>query len=331
MNECLISVIMPVYNTNVNYLNEAVKSILEQTHENLELIIVDDCSKNNLFESGLFNDKRVKIIRNKVNIGPSASRNIALNNSSGKYIAIMDSDDISARDRLQKQCSYLETHSDCIVCGSWYKTFGTSEREVKIDISDFEYYKCCLFFQNKPTILHSSVMFRAETLRNNRIYYNEELIYGEDYTMWIRLSTLGTFHIINDFLIFYRTHDKQLSFSSTNLDIKRNCRIKIKDWTVQFLSWNYYLNQQDILNISYPLEKTQKAAKVLKTLRLLNKINKMSQKYDISKFKKRISVVWVEKIQEINNPLAILFLTLISPKSLIIKIAQLFRKIFNHR
>lgn len=328
MNECLISVIMPVYNTDVVYLNEAVKSILEQTHKNVELIIIDDHSKNNLFQSDIFKDNRIKLIKNTKNIGPSASRNIALKISTGKYIAIMDSDDISANDRLEKQCNYLENHPDCVMCGSWYKCFGSSQREVKIDISDFDYYKCCLFFENKPTILHSSAMFRAETLRKNGIFYNEKLIYGEDYTMWIRLSNLGFFHIIKDFLIFYRTHDKQLSFSSTNLEIKRNCRISIKNWTVDFLSWNQYLNNEDILNISYPFERSQKPLSILKTLRLLKKINRKEKKFDIKKFEKRINLVWKEKIQEVNNPIAIFFLSLLYPKTAVIKISQLFRKLF---
>lgn len=329
MSECLISVIMPIYNTNPHFLHEAVKSILDQTHKNIELILIDDCSDNYLFDLPIFQDRRITIIKNKINLGPSASRNIGLKISKGKYIAIMDSDDICIKTRLEKQCRFLEKNPNHVVCASWYKTFGSSNREERIDISDFEYYKCCLLFENKPTILHSSVMFRASALKDNGIYYDEGLKYGEDYKMWIRLSRIGSFHIIKDFLVHYRTHEDQLCFATTNLETKRECRIKIKKWNICFLSWDSFVTEKDILNISYPLEKSTKSVSLIKTLRRIKKANKQRPMFDAKKLKKRVGIVWKAKIEEINNPFTIICLSLINLSTFTIKTRQLFRKIIN--
>lgn len=91
----LVSVIMPVYNS-AKYLNEAIDSILNQTYENIELIVIDDGSSDNSVDLiKKYNSSKIRFFQNEKNIGVSATRNKAIDLSNGKYIALMDSDDIS--------------------------------------------------------------------------------------------------------------------------------------------------------------------------------------------------------------------------------------------
>lgn len=114
---------MCVYNTQLEYLVTAVKSILTQNYTNIELIIVDDCSSDDLFKDSVFRDQRIVILRNEKNMGPSFSRNRGILASSGEYVAFMDSDDISTVDRLETQLSFLLDNADYVACSSWYKEF----------------------------------------------------------------------------------------------------------------------------------------------------------------------------------------------------------------
>ena len=109
-----VSVLMPVYNTQAGFLAEAVESILNQTFGEFEFLIVDDCStlKETTEYLNSLDDPRVKIIRNHENLGITKSLNIGIREAAGKYIARMDSDDISLPQRLEKQYAFMETHPD---------------------------------------------------------------------------------------------------------------------------------------------------------------------------------------------------------------------------
>ena len=120
-----ISVVMPIYNTPVSFLKEAVESILNQTFSDFEFIIIDDGSANEVKEylEGL-TDPRIRIIRNEKNLGITKSLNIGFHAAKGKYIARMDSDDVSLSERFEKQFMFMETHPDVIMCGTDVEEFG---------------------------------------------------------------------------------------------------------------------------------------------------------------------------------------------------------------
>ncbi|HXK49687.1 MAG TPA: glycosyltransferase family 2 protein, partial [Clostridiales bacterium] len=109
-----ISVIMSVYNSE-QYLQESIDSILDQTFNDFEFIITDDCSTDGSFEiikSYAMLDKRIKYFRNSENIGLTKSLNLMLDIAKGKYIARMDSDDISMPDRFSKQFDFMENNPE---------------------------------------------------------------------------------------------------------------------------------------------------------------------------------------------------------------------------
>ena len=113
--EPLVSIIMSVYNSE-DYLKEAIDSILGQTYANLEFIIIDDASTDRSLDIvKSYNDKRILLIKNEVNIGLAASLNKGIEIARGKYIARMDSDDISLPERCEKQVGQGTLEITCLV------------------------------------------------------------------------------------------------------------------------------------------------------------------------------------------------------------------------
>ncbi|HHV6902569.1 TPA: glycosyltransferase family 2 protein, partial [Haemophilus influenzae] len=124
MNMPLISIIMPVYNAEC-YLNQAILSCLNQSYQNIELILIDDGSTDKSIEiiNNIINkDKRVKLFFTSTNQGSAAARNIGLGKAQGDYITFLDSDDFIANDKLEKQLNFmlqnhlLMTHGNYTFC-----------------------------------------------------------------------------------------------------------------------------------------------------------------------------------------------------------------------
>ena len=107
----LVSIIMPNYNCG-NYVAETIKSVLAQTYTNWELLFVDDCSTDDsvaVVES--FADSRIRILKNEKNSGAAVSRNYALREAKGRWIAFLDSDDLWLPEKLEKQIAFMEEHN----------------------------------------------------------------------------------------------------------------------------------------------------------------------------------------------------------------------------
>ena len=122
-----VSVLMPVYNVE-KYIGEAIESILNQTFNDFEFIIIDDASTDNTVSViEKFSDNRIKLIRNETNIKLAASLNKGLRIAQGKYIARMDGDDISLPHRFQKLYEFLENNPSVDICGSAMRVFGNEE------------------------------------------------------------------------------------------------------------------------------------------------------------------------------------------------------------
>lgn len=115
-NKDKISIITPAYNCE-EFLPMTIKSVLKQTYQNWEMIIVDDCSTDGTYEKALEyaqKDNRIKVVKAPVNGGPGAARNIAFDNASGKYYAFLDSDDLWVKERLEKQHKFMQDNDYAI-------------------------------------------------------------------------------------------------------------------------------------------------------------------------------------------------------------------------
>jgi glycosyltransferase involved in cell wall biosynthesis len=199
----LISVVMPVYNGE-QFFGSAIESILEQSHENLELIVVDDSLHDKCREIAKgYLDPRVRYLKG-LGEGLVSALNFGVSQAKGKYIARMDADDISFPNRLALQLKFLQ-ETGCKICGSWMRLFGTVNHIARYPAAnkDIMYYMLVTSPFAHPTILAES-----EILKNNP-YFEEA---AEDYGLWVRLAQqnilMGNVTLP---LLKYRVHAMQIS------------------------------------------------------------------------------------------------------------------------
>ncbi len=203
-----VSVLMPVYKTNEEYLRAAIDSILQQTFTDFEFLILDDCpddSRENIIKS--YPDSRIKYTKNDKNLGITPSRNKLIHMASGEYLAIFDHDDISLPYRLEKQVAYLDEHADVGVVSSWVNefpkhkilTYPQTDDDIKLAL-----VKHCV-------VAHSASMIRKSVLTENHLKYEEIFTPAEDYGLWCRLIGVTKFYNIPEVLFHYRKHANNTS------------------------------------------------------------------------------------------------------------------------
>lgn len=218
----MLSVLMPAYNSD-KYIASAIESILNQTYRDFEFIIIDDGSTDNTFSIlSKYNDKRIKIYRNKENIGLIDTLNLGLDLCKGEYIARMDADDISHQNRFEKQVEYLEKNKDCVCVGSWYKILGTNN-VAKLCINDQE-IRCKLFFES--SFGHPTVVFRKNLV--NGIKFDKSFPHAEDYKFWVDISNEGKLANIPEVLLEYRIHNQQVSNLYRQEQVESTNKIRIE-------------------------------------------------------------------------------------------------------
>jgi glycosyltransferase involved in cell wall biosynthesis len=206
----LVSVIIPIFNAE-KFVVPAVESILNQTYQNLEVIIVDDASTDGTVEKlSSFKDDRIKLLTNQNNLGNYASRNLGIRNAKGKYIAVMDSDDIASLDRIAKQVDFLENNYTISFIGSWANRIDENDNFIeKIQTeTNVEKIKVNSLFQVE--FIHPTMMFRLEIFKLH-YYYDENYLFAGDYELVTRLINKFKFHVINEYLINYRRSKDQIS------------------------------------------------------------------------------------------------------------------------
>ena len=230
-NQPLISVVMSNYNTPLNYLEESINSILSQTYSNFEFIIVDDGSTDGSIEKiKSFDDPRIKLICNKRKHGLAYSLNKGFSVCKGKYIARMDSDDISLPKRFEKQVGFMEKNENTIVCGTWAEVIDDNGNNIRSNfiretIADMDSYKIRLLFSNNPLLLHPSAFFNRSLLVKYNIHYDEQYKYAQDYKMWVDCSVHANCNIIPQYLLQYRKHSLSVSESKRDLQDSYACQI----------------------------------------------------------------------------------------------------------
>ena len=207
----LVSVIIPAYNAE-DYINESIQSMLDQSYVNIEIIIINDASTDNtknIIET--YNDNRITLINNPNNLGCAASLNVGINASTGKYIARMDSDDISLPNRIHTQVTLLEKHEEIAGCGTWIKTFGQQAEIWKYPVKSNR-LKCELLFRCE--LAHPTTMYRRDILNKYQIRYNDKIKYVEDYDFWRQIIEHEKLCNISEPLLLYRIHDSNISRSN---------------------------------------------------------------------------------------------------------------------
>jgi glycosyltransferase involved in cell wall biosynthesis len=202
-----ITVIMPVYNSE-HYIREAIESILNQTFTDFQFLIIDDASTDQTISIiNSYKDPRIDLIEKVKNTGYTKSLNLGLKKARGKYIARMDSDDISLPERFEKQVAFLESNLDYVLCGTSYSILG-EDRIIAVPNS-FEEIKFNLLRGN--CIAHPTVMLRNEVLLKHGLKYNPKMEPSEDYDLWVQLLSKGKLHNLKEDLLLYRMHNSSVS------------------------------------------------------------------------------------------------------------------------
>lgn len=245
MEPILVSVIMPIYKTNKQYLMEAIDSILNQSYKNFELLLVIDedpmLGTKEFLEKKV--DNRIVIIENGKNKGLVYSLNRGLEFAKGKYIFRMDSDDIALEHRLKKQVEYFEHHKEVTVLSTFAKTFGADIKELNSSVSDAQ-IKGELIWKNP--IVHPTIAFRASFIKKNNIQYR--VGDSEDYRLWLELAFKYNcvFAVLPEVLLKYRIHSEQITFRDkekiANMEkdivnlILQYCNIELEKNEIDFFS-----------------------------------------------------------------------------------------------
>lgn len=209
------SVIMACHNSEA-YIAEAIRSVLNQTCNDWELIIVDDGSEDRSFQianSFSINDQRIKVLRTESNQGPSATRNMAVESASGVWLAILDSDDVFILNKLEKQRDFIKKcgSEDLVLVGTGGIIFGgesglkhyylypSGSRKLKSNLR-----------AHKKFPFHSSIVYSARAFRQVG-GFNDRYLRSQDYELWLRLAETGRFASIREPLVKYRLNKSGVS------------------------------------------------------------------------------------------------------------------------
>lgn len=201
----MVSVIMPVYNAQ-KYIGKAIESVLDQTFRDFELILIDDCGKDASVDIAKgYTDQRIKMFHNPGNMGIAYSRNRAIRESSGKYIAIMDDDDISMPDRFKQQVDFMEHNPTIDVAGGQSSMIDENDRvisEPQMMQENYKMNKVMFLFYN--SFHNSETIIRKSLLDKYKIHYYDHLLGMEDFRFWIDCALHGRISNINQEVLQYR-------------------------------------------------------------------------------------------------------------------------------
>lgn len=221
-----ISVVMPAYNAE-EYISESIESVLKQSFEDFELIIVDDGSTDNTVEIiKSFKNNKIVLIQKEHN-GIVDSLNIGIKRATGKYIARMDADDIMHIDRLKIQHAIMEEEPSITVCGTWMILFGEkvpTGRIIQYGNGVVGYPVIQLLRGN--FMFHPTVMMRKDFLDHHSLQY-KNYPHAEDYQLWLEIAKKnGVFYIESQALLYYRVSETQVSRVKEKEQWETGLRIK---------------------------------------------------------------------------------------------------------
>ncbi|MDH4231470.1 MAG: glycosyltransferase [Nitrospirota bacterium] len=206
-----VSVIIPTFN-RLAFLQAAVESVLKQTFQDFEIIVVDDASNEDV--QGIvqgFNDKRIKCIRHEVNKGEAGSRNTGILHATGEFIAFLDDDDTWVPDKLRLQMNVLENSP--LKVGGIYSGFIAADcagkkLQTKIPTKKGDIYRDLLV---KNTIGTPSTVLIRRTCVETAGLFDEDICYGTDHDFYLRISRHFDFEFIAAPLVRYHIHDSRIS------------------------------------------------------------------------------------------------------------------------
>lgn len=183
MKQPLITVVMPNYNGH-RFVEQAIDSVLFQTYQNFELLIVDDCSKDDsleLIQQKSRSDSRIRVIALAQNVGVANARNVGIKEAKGEYIALLDNDDLWVEDKLERQLALAQKGADIVYCS--YSFIDEQNNEIKnpfIVPQKTDFNKMLT-----SSVISCSTSFIKTELMQTHLFSPD--FYHEDYVLWMEL------------------------------------------------------------------------------------------------------------------------------------------------
>jgi hypothetical protein len=219
-----VTVLLAVHNGGA-YLSDAVTSVLAQTFEDFELLLVDDASTDEAVDS-LPADPRIRILRNERNLGQIPSLNRGLGEARGEYVARLDHDDLCLPRRLERQVEALDRDPSVALASTWVDIVGEDGRlwfPMRGSIDSYVDFLARVLIDDLP-LAHPAIMFRREIVRELG-GYDESLGAAEDKDLYRRIVLSGkSAYVVPELLVIYRRHAAQMTFAKAEM-VNRNDEI----------------------------------------------------------------------------------------------------------
>jgi len=295
----LVSVILPVYNAEA-YIVESIESMLNQTYENIELILINDGSTDSSLEiMQSYNDARIEII-SRENRGLIASLNEGIKKAKGKYIARMDADDISLSQRLQKQVVFMENSPEIGICGTAVIMFGEGiqEKVWRLSLED-ECIKTELLFSS--ALAHPTVMMKKVLIDEYQLFYDAGFKHAEDFELWTRFAEHSSLANLPEPLLKYRVLENSISrLADKAVDQRYNIMQKIPERYMRKLGINRDENQRRLhfnLSTNVRMQENNLNFESLKAyFALLTDANRKKKVFDTRSLYKVLGKKWLINI-----------------------------------
>lgn len=245
-----ISVVIPTYN-RAELLKNSINSVLSQTYRDFEILVIDDCSSDHtpgVLE--VIRDERLRVIRNGSNKGIAAVRNIGVTSARGEYIAFLDDDDEWLPGKLEKQLDVLEGGSANLGCVYTGVLVINSDGDQVLQTSIPRYRNNILkelLFQNFITT--STVVVKKACFEKVGLF-DEDIPYGEDYDMWIRIAKEFEFDFVKEPLTKYRVHQTAITKNYATV-INGVERVLLKHRKLFERNRRAYSNNMLLLGVTY--------------------------------------------------------------------------------
>lgn len=242
-NNPKVSILISVYNGEKN-IDQCLESVKDQTYKNLEVICVNDASRDETSAKltewqKVFDRDKFILINNQANLGLTKSLNIALSKASGKYIARIDADDTWSREKLARQVEFMEKNPEYGIVGTnhinIYKD-NVGKKYIKLP-ETYEAISQKLFRRNP--FAHSCILAKTDLLKNVG-GYDESVRYGQDYDLWLRCFPKTKFYNIQEFFCS-RAIDNGISVRKQNKQMWQSIKTRIKYINKYNYSWKNYL------------------------------------------------------------------------------------------
>lgn len=227
MKKPLLTVVMPTFNGE-KYISAAIDSVLNQTFENFELLIINDGSVDNTIKIiSAYKDERIRLIDLGENKGIAYCRNLGLKEALGDFLTWTDCDDLNLPTRFEKQLDFLQNNLDFGGCGTWLSRFKADKTYyVTKAYENPETIKAALLFQ-PASIPNATAMLRLSEIRRNNLWYDEQLQISEDYDFIFRCSRHLKFSNIQEVLYMYRDSETSIMKKFEDQDSKTFDILKI--------------------------------------------------------------------------------------------------------